>query len=57
LYPTTLWRAREIVRDQHNLPLSADLLPGRYNLQVTVQRSPGGESLGPLLTLTSITLQ
>jgi hypothetical protein len=31
-YPPTIWQDGEIVRDQHNLLLPAELAPGRYDL-------------------------
>jgi hypothetical protein len=43
LYPVREWRAGEIVRDQHNLALPADLPPARYDLYLSGQHSPGGQ--------------
>ncbi len=35
-YPTSRWQAGEIVRGEHDLPLPADLTPGRYHLRLAL---------------------
>ena len=57
LYPAYQWAANEVVRDQHNLPLSAELAPGRYYLYLSVQQSSTGQQIGPSLALTSVTIK
>jgi len=43
LYPVSDWREGEIVRDQHNWALPADLQPARYHLYLSGRASPGGQ--------------
>lgn len=50
LYPAPQWAPQQVVRDPHDLPLPADLAPGRYRLQLGVAGADG-QSLGPPLTL------
>ncbi len=57
LYPSLQWRADEIVRDQHTLPLPNDLTPGRYSLQLSVQLLPQVQPVRPSLILTTLSLQ
>ena len=57
LYPSLQWRANEIVRDQHTLPLPGDLAPGRYRLQLSVQLLPQVQPAQPPLVLTTLNLQ
>jgi len=56
-HPAHQWTANEIVRDQHNLPLPSDLPPGRYRMYLSVQRLPGGQQIGALLALASLTIK
>jgi mannosyltransferase len=55
-YPTQQWSVGEIVRDQHNWPLPADLPTGRYRAYLSVQRLPSGQQMGPLLPLASLAI-
>jgi len=57
LYPACQWAANEVVRDQHNLPLSSDLAPGRYYLYLSVQQSSTGQQIGPSHALTSVMIE
>ncbi|MGQ9493354.1 MAG: glycosyltransferase family 39 protein [Anaerolineae bacterium] len=57
LYPTPLWHAGEIVRDQHHWFLPGDLPPQRYHIYLSVQRSLDGQQINSPLTLTSFTIQ
>lgn len=41
-YPTAWWRAGELVRDPHALPVAAGVPPGRYRLAVSLLRAAGG---------------
>ena len=43
-YPTTEWKAGEVLRDWHEVRLGADAPPGRYELWVELVR--GGEGVG-----------
>jgi len=56
-YPARRWRPDEIVRDQHNLPLAANLPAGRYTVQLVVQRLPDGQPLARPIALTNLTLK
>jgi len=44
-YPTTKWRAGEIVRDQYNLMISPETPPGHYWLEVGMYLAETGERL------------
>jgi tetratricopeptide (TPR) repeat protein len=44
-YPTTRWRTGEIVRDQYDLTISPETLPGRYWLEVGMYLAETGERL------------
>jgi hypothetical protein len=44
-YPTTKWRAGEIVRDQYNLMISPETPPGSYWLEVGMYLAETGERL------------
>jgi mannosyltransferase len=46
-HPLRLWRPGEIIRDQHNWPLPAELAPGRYHIYLSVHMLPGGEAVAP----------
>jgi uncharacterized membrane protein len=41
-YPTAWWRAGELVRDPHELPIPAVVPPGRYRLVLSLIRSADG---------------
>jgi len=56
-HPSHRWRANEIVRDQHNLPLPPGLPAGRYHVCLSVRRLPDHHAVGSLLTLTGLTVQ
>ncbi len=56
LYPTRQWRAGEIIRDQHNWFLPANLPPQRYRIYLSVQRASNGQQIGSL-TLANLTIQ
>ena len=43
-YPSSQWMAGEIVRGEHDLPVPATLVPGRYQLQLTVTHQYGRQS-------------
>lgn len=47
--PTTLWRAGEMVQDEHTIRVPADASPGRYRLEVSVY-SPSADGLIPFTT-------
>lgn len=42
-YPTSLWSAGEVVRDDRYLLLPADLQPGRLELNIALRALPNGE--------------
>jgi hypothetical protein len=44
-YPTGGWAAGEIVRDQYDLPISPEALPGPYRIAVGMYRAETGERL------------
>jgi hypothetical protein len=44
-YPTTTWEAGEIVRDQYDLGISPDTLPGPYQIEVGMYLAETGERL------------
>lgn len=46
-YPTAWWRAGELVRDPHALPVAAGVPPGRYRLAVSLLRAAGGSAVDP----------
>jgi 4-amino-4-deoxy-L-arabinose transferase-like glycosyltransferase len=41
-YPTAWWRAGELVRDPHALPIPATVPPGRYRLALSLVRAADG---------------
>jgi hypothetical protein len=53
-YPVPDWRAGDIVRDQHNWALPADLQPGRYSLYLSAQDSPGEQPTSAPFKLGSV---
>jgi hypothetical protein len=44
-YPTTVWEAGEIVRDQYDLDISPDTPPGPYQIEVGMYLAKTGERL------------
>ena len=42
-YPTAWWRAGELVRDPHDLPIPAAVPPGRYRLALSLVRAADGQ--------------
>jgi hypothetical protein len=56
MYPSSSWRATEIVRDQHNLHL-ADLPSGTYHLFLSAQDKSSGLDLGARTLLTSMLIE
>jgi hypothetical protein len=67
LYPTTMWKAGEVIVDEHSLPLATDIPPGDYRLLVGLYRpetaerlpvlGPDGQALGDSAVLTSVPIQ
>ncbi|MFQ5857844.1 MAG: hypothetical protein ACE5LU_19745, partial [Anaerolineae bacterium] len=55
LYSARRWSPGEVIRDAHDLPLPADLSPGRYQVRLIVSQA-GGSALGPTLNI-PITLE
>ena len=43
-YPTAWWRAGELVRDPHALPIPATMPPGSYRLALSLVREDGSET-------------
>ena len=43
-YPTAWWRAGELVRDPHALPIPATVPPGSYHLALSLIRADGSET-------------
>ncbi len=65
-YPTTLWARGEIVRDQRELVIAANVPSGKYRLMVGLYHTPSGEwlrverwpfSAGQLFTLGTVAVQ
>jgi len=56
-YPADKWGVQEIIRDQHNLVLPADLPSGRYRIDLSVRPLPSGQPTGPLLVLTTLAIK
>ena len=50
-YPSSLWSADEIVRDQYSFWLDEGFAPGTYALRVSVEGVDGWESLGQIEVL------
>jgi hypothetical protein len=48
--PTTSWIPGEIIVDRYDVPISADLPPGRYTLEVGFYDPVTGRRLGPVVT-------
>ncbi|MGB9879297.1 MAG: hypothetical protein ACPLRM_00920, partial [Anaerolineae bacterium] len=57
LYPTQQWHAGEIIRDQHNWFLPADLPAQRYQIYLSMQRLPDGQQIGSPLMLANLMIQ
>jgi len=55
-HPTSLWEKGEIVRGEHDLPLPADLRPGRYHVHLAVAPSDDATS-GDQVRLATIRVQ
>jgi len=55
-YPTTLWQEGEVLRDRHELPLSAETSAGQYQLTVGLVDA-ATESVVEETTLTSLTVE
>jgi len=45
LYPTTMWKAGEVVEDEHPISLASDVAPGDYRLLVGLYLPATGERL------------
>jgi mannosyltransferase len=56
-YPAQRWRAEEIVRDQHNWLLRADLEPGRYCMYLLVRCVSSGEEIGARVQVATVTVE
>ncbi len=56
-YSVQQWRAEEIVRDQHNWLLRADLKPGRYRIYLQVRSLPSGEEIGGRIPIAAVTVE
>jgi hypothetical protein len=39
-YPTSIWDAGEVIRDDYTLPLPRDLAPGEYTIEVGAYEYP-----------------
>jgi len=46
MYPTSIWAAGEIIRDDYALQLSADLAPGAYRIEVGMYEYPSLARIG-----------
>jgi hypothetical protein len=55
-YPTTQWRAGEVVRSQHYLPVPAETSAGRHQLQLTVMDQEGA-SLAAAIDLSELEIE
>jgi hypothetical protein len=44
-YPTSMWKAGEVVEDEHSIPMASDLAPGDYRLLVGLYQPATGERL------------
>jgi hypothetical protein len=55
-HPAFSWRAGEIIRDQHNLPLPSDLQPGRYSLTIAAKGLQSGRPIGTPQALAGLTI-
>ncbi len=66
-YPTSVWNAGELVRDDYTLPLPADLAPGEYSIELGIYEYPSlarldvadaiDKPLGDHLTLFGVTVR
>jgi hypothetical protein len=50
-YPTSLWEVGEVVEDEHEVELTAEITPGTYNLVVGWDDPLSGERLGSEVVL------
>ncbi|RME47073.1 MAG: hypothetical protein D6791_06720, partial [Chloroflexi bacterium] len=50
LYPVSRWKAGDVIRDPHDIPLPANLSPGRYQLRLQVSRADG-KALSPSVNI------
>ncbi len=46
-FPTTVWKKGDVIRQQYNLPISDQLAPGTYRLEI----APGGPAIGASTTI------
>jgi hypothetical protein len=44
-YPTSQWEKGEVVRDQYDIAISPEVLPGEYRLEVGMYLAETGERL------------
>lgn len=56
-YPATRWQPGQVLRDQHNLHLAADLAAGRYRLYLTAQGASSGKALGPRVLVATLAIE
>jgi len=56
-YPATRWEPRQVLRDQHNLHLAADLPAGRYRLYLNAQGAGSGKALGPQIAVATLAIE
>ncbi len=56
-YPAQQWRSGEIVRDQHNWPLRADLKPGRYAIYLLVRSLPSDDVVGERILVATVAVE
>jgi hypothetical protein len=66
-YPTSIWDAGELIRDDYALALPRDLAPGTYGIEIGVYEYPSlarlavsdasGKALGDHLILANVTVQ
>jgi hypothetical protein len=57
LYPAIQWSVNEIIRDQHNLFLPADLPAGRsYRISLSVHSLSSGAQIGSAITLAPLAI-
>jgi hypothetical protein len=55
-YPTAWWRAGELVRDPHALPIPAQVPPGHYQLVLSLVRAADGRPVEPRHRQTAVEL-
>ena len=56
LYPPQRWHTGEIIRDQHHWFLPPDLPAQRYQIHLSVHRSPDNQPVGAPLVLTNLVI-